>query len=57
MAKGTLKDTDNKTIDISDTGHWGNGDYKMYISDENELDYAMQLIKQSYDSNKRSIKE
>lgn len=29
MAKVTLKDTDNKTIDISDTGHWGNGDYKM----------------------------
>ena len=30
----------------------GNGDYKMYVSDDKELDYAMKLIKQSYDHNK-----
>ena len=52
MDKGTLKDIDNKTIDVSDTGHWGNGDYKMYISDGKDIEYALQLIKQSYDANK-----
>lgn len=57
MDKGTLKDTDNKTIDVSDTGHWGNGDYKMYVSDEQELDYAIKLIKQSYDANKGGANE
>lgn len=57
MRKGSLKDAENKTIDVSETGHWGNGDYKIYVSDEKEIDYAMQLIKQSYDANKGGANE
>jgi predicted transport protein len=30
----------------SDIGHWGNGDYKIHVSDDVNLEYIMSLIKQ-----------
>ncbi len=32
-------------------GHWGNGDYQCRIKDEDDLDYLMTLIRQSYKRN------
>lgn len=50
MAKGTLDDPDFRVKDISNTGHWGNGDYLMNVSDNADIEYAMKLIKQSYNA-------
>lgn len=51
MSKGTLKDPEGLAMDVSSTGHWGNGDYCIRISDKSQLEYTMMLIKQSYESN------
>ena len=32
-------------------GHWGNGDYDLTISNVDEIEYVMSLIKQSYELN------
>lgn len=48
MQKGTLKDNLNRCEDISTKGHWGNGDYFMCVYTNDDLDYVMSLIKQSY---------
>lgn len=49
MKKGTLKDPDNLTKDVSSLGHWGNGDYSFMLYPDSDLDYVIFLIKQSYD--------
>ena len=33
-------------------GHWGNGDYEVKVKSEADLEYAIELIKQSYNLNK-----
>jgi len=53
MKKGTLNDPKNIAEDVSDIGHWGNGDYRVYISDDSDFDYLFELIKQSYVANKK----
>ena len=50
MPKGTLNDPKEFARDVSNIGHWGNGDYDWTISDEKEIEYVLSLIKQSYDS-------
>lgn len=50
MSKGTLLDPTKITTDMSNTGHWGNGDYMVEIEDELEIFELMKLIKQSYDA-------
>ena len=47
MKKGTLDDPKNIVIDCSSKGHYGNGDYELSISDTNNLEYIMSLIKQA----------
>lgn len=47
MKKGTLDDPKNLVIDCSNKGHYGNGDYELSISDTNNLEYIMSLIKQA----------
>jgi len=51
---GQLDDPKGATTDFTDPkkGHWGNGDYEVKVKSENDLDYAMKLIKQSYNLNK-----
>ena len=49
MKKGTLKDPDELTKDVSSLGHWGNGDYSLMLYPDSDLDYVLFLIKQSYD--------
>lgn len=49
--KGTLDDPEDITRDISNVGHWGNGDYEIKISPGDVLDDVMNIIKQSYHLN------
>ncbi len=51
MRKGTLKDPEDMTDDVSEIGHWGNGDYRIYLKPESDFEYVLSLIKQSYDEN------
>ena len=53
MKKGTLNDPLGITRDITNVGHWGNGDYRVEISDEDDIDNIMPLIKQSLRVNKK----
>ena len=48
MKKGELNDYLNKCKDMSDKGHWGNGDYKIVIRTVEDIDYVMSLVKQSF---------
>jgi predicted transport protein len=47
LKKGILDDPKQLTRDVSETGHWGNGDYELTVTDTNNLEYIMSLIKQS----------
>lgn len=49
MQKGTLNDPEGIADDVSNIGHWGNGDYRVYLKDDSDFDYVFKLIKQSYD--------
>lgn len=49
LKKGELIDPQNVTKDISEKGHWGNGDYETRIYPDGEIEYLLYLIKQSYD--------
>ncbi|WP_242983070.1 DUF5655 domain-containing protein [Clostridium tertium] len=49
---GTLDDSRNITRDVSNTGHWGNGDYEIQISNDEDIEYIFSLIKQLYKSKK-----
>jgi predicted transport protein len=48
LKKGQLDDPKNLTKDMSGQGHWGNGDFELRLSPNDELDYVMFLITQSY---------
>ncbi|MFL0270111.1 DUF5655 domain-containing protein [Candidatus Clostridium radicumherbarum] len=45
---GTLDDPRNIARDVSRTGHWGNGDYEIQISNDEDIEYIFSLIKQLY---------
>lgn len=47
LKKGKLDDPKQITRDVSSTGHWGNGDYELIISDTANLEYIMSLVKQA----------
>ncbi len=51
LTKGELNDSNNIARDVSEIGHWGNGDYEIQLSTSNELPYLLNLIRQSYDKN------
>lgn len=53
MKKGTLDDPLNVAQDITKIGHWGNGDYRIEVSSEDDIDKVMPLIKQSLKVNKK----
>ena len=53
MQKGQLEDSRNMARDVSSIGKWGNGDYELQLKSEDELDYVINLIKQSYKKNKK----
>lgn len=43
---GTLDDSKGIARDVTNIGHWGNGDYELQISNDDELEYIFSLIKQ-----------
>ena len=51
LRKGELNDPDEMADDVSNIGHWGNGDYRVYLKDDSDFDYVLGLIKQSYSAN------
>lgn len=52
LSSGMLLDNDSKARNVSDQGHWGNGDYEYKISSDKDIGYFITLAKQSYDKNK-----
>jgi predicted transport protein len=48
LSKGEVDDPQNVARDVSEVGHWGNGDYQVLVESSDDLDYLMTLIKQSY---------
>lgn len=53
LRKGELEDGRGLTRDVSNTGHWGNGDYEMQVSSDDDLEYILSLIKQSIRKNQK----
>ena len=51
LKSGQLKDYKNICEDVSNKGHWGNGDYKVTIKSIDDIDYFIYLIKESYQKN------
>lgn len=47
LKKDTLDDPKNIMRDVSTIGHWGNGDYELSVSNTDNLEYLMSLIKQT----------
>jgi len=45
---GKLEDPKNIARDVSKIGTWGNGDYLIKIENDNDFEYIISLIKQSY---------
>ena len=44
----TIVDAKKITKDVSNIGHWGNGDYELSVNNDNDLEYILSLIKQVY---------
>ena len=51
LKKGELKDPIGIARDVSNIGHWGNGDYEIQINKASNIEYIMGSIKQSYERN------
>ena len=47
VKKGTLLDREEYCRDVSNIGHWGNGDYEVTITKEDEIPYVLGLIQQT----------
>ena len=45
-----VKDPKGICKDVTDVGRWGNGDCELFFDNLNQLDYIMEIIQQSYDS-------
>jgi predicted transport protein len=44
--KGNLNDPKNLARDVSNIGHFGNGDYEVRVDNDDNLEYIMSLVKQ-----------
>lgn len=53
LRKGSLSDPLNITRDVSQIGHFGNGDYSVNIFSSDDIDNVIPLIKQSVKINKK----
>lgn len=53
LSLGELDDPKHLARDVSTTGHWGNGDYELQINSDEEFEYIMSLIKQSFKKNRK----
>ena len=57
MKIGSLNDPMNISRDMSKTGHHGNGDYVVEISNEDDIENVIPLIKQSLKVNKKQVQK
>ena len=48
VPSGKLNDPLGLARDVSNVGHWGNGDYEIKIADEKHFTYVCDLIEQAY---------
>ena len=48
LQSGKLDGPKRIARDVSNVGHWGNGDYKVLLKSADELEYLMTLIKPSF---------
>lgn len=53
LNKAELDDPKGLARDVSNIGHWGNGDYELQVSNDDNLEYIISLIKQSYKMNSK----
>lgn len=47
--KGELSDPKKILEDVSEKGHWGNGDYQVSVKNTENLEYIMSLVKQVFE--------
>ena len=52
LKSGDLQDQKQIARDVSNVGHWGNGSYEIQLSDLDDIDYVVSLLKQSLRKNK-----
>lgn len=52
LKSGDLEDAKEVSRDVSNVGHWGNGSYEIKVSDLEDMEYLLSLIKQSIRINK-----
>ncbi len=52
LKSGDLQDQKQIARDVSNVGHWGNGSYEIKLSDLDDIDYVISLLKQSLRKNK-----
>jgi predicted transport protein len=52
MKSGDLEDHKKIARDVSNVGHWGNGSYEIKLTDMEDIDYVLSLLKQSLRKNK-----
>jgi predicted transport protein len=53
LKNGELDDPKHLAKDVSSLGHWGNGDYRINMANEDDIEYIMSLVKQSWKKNKK----
>lgn len=52
LKSGDLQDQKQIARDVSNVGHWGNGSYEIKLTDLDDIDYIISLLKQSLRKNK-----
>ena len=50
MKFNEIKDPNGICNDITDLGHWGNGDIELFMEHKDELEQIMEIVKQSFDA-------
>ena len=55
LKQSELQDQKNIARDVSNVGHWGNGAYEIRLTDLEDIDYILSLLKQSLRKNKNMI--
>ncbi len=43
---GTIEDTKGLAKNVADIGHHGNGDYEIQVTNDDDIEYIMSLVKQ-----------
>ena len=52
LKSGDLLDEKKIARDVSNKGHWGNGSYEIKLTDTENFEYILGLLKQSLKKNK-----